>query len=143
MPGRKRQKTYTVFISHSTKDRWIARQMSRLIEEKVSKYHARTFLDERDIAGGESIIETIKKNLSSCDEFLILLTKNSIDRPWVLIELGGAWLSNKVIVPIIDKITPAEMPDVIAQIKAIELNDFDNYVKELILRIKKRKGKHQ
>ncbi|MBI5217243.1 MAG: toll/interleukin-1 receptor domain-containing protein [Ignavibacteriae bacterium] len=140
MPRRNRNKSYTIFISHSTKDRWIARQMSRLIEEKVSKYYARTFLDERDIAGGESINDTIKENLRSCDEFLILLTKNSIDRPWVLIELGGAWFGNKVIVPIIDKITPEEMPDVIAQNKAIELNDFDNYLKELILRLRKHKG---
>jgi hypothetical protein len=28
------RKSYLVFISHSTKDRWIAKQMANLIEEK-------------------------------------------------------------------------------------------------------------
>ena len=46
---------YLVFISHSSKDRWIARQMARLIEERDIK----TFLDEKDIQGGDLISESI------------------------------------------------------------------------------------
>ncbi len=48
---------YLVFISHSSKDRWIARQMARLIEERDIK----TFLDEKDIQGGDLISESIKR----------------------------------------------------------------------------------
>jgi 3-methyladenine DNA glycosylase AlkC len=40
-----------VFISHSSHDKWVARQMSRML---VQKGHV-TFLDEKDIKTGDSI----------------------------------------------------------------------------------------
>ena len=61
---------YLVFISHSSKDRWIARQMARLIEEQ----EIQTFLDEKDIQGGDLISESIKRKIHECDEFLVLLS---------------------------------------------------------------------
>jgi hypothetical protein len=64
------------------------------------------------------------------------LTKNSIERPWVLIEIGAAWALEKRIVAIIDKVTPQEMPDIIAPYKAIDLNDLDDYLEQLIGRAK-------
>ena len=57
------KKKYLVFISHSTRDRWIARQMAAMIEEKGREYGVMTFLDERDIAGGDSIPDSIRKNI--------------------------------------------------------------------------------
>jgi hypothetical protein len=85
------RKSYLVFVSHSTKDRWIAKQMATLIEEKGQEYGVKTFLDEKDIEGGESIHESIRENIEGCDEFLVLLSRYSIDREWVLIEIGAAW----------------------------------------------------
>jgi hypothetical protein len=129
---------YLIFISHSAKDRWIARQMANLIEQKCKRYNIKTFLDEKDISGGDSIPETIRENIQKCHELVVILSRYSIDRPWVLIEIGAAWGHDKLIIPIIDKITPEEMPDVIRQIKAIDLNNFDNYISELINRVKGR-----
>jgi hypothetical protein len=40
------QPGYLVFISHSSKDRWIAAQMAAVIERKAKRYGVRTFLDE-------------------------------------------------------------------------------------------------
>jgi len=130
-------KSYLVFISHSTKDRWIARQMAALIEEGGREYGVRTFLDEKDIAGGDSIPESIRRNIQECSEFVVLLSRYSIDRPWVLIEIGAAWALGKRIVAIIDKVTPEEMPDIIASYKAIDLNSFDHYLEQLFNRAKK------
>lgn len=42
----------------------------------------------------------------------------------------------KRITAIIDKVTPEEMPDVIAPYKAIDLNSFEEYLEELINRIR-------
>ena len=53
--------TYLVFISHSTKDRWIAKQMAAIIERKAKRYGVRTFLDEVDLEGGDRIPATIKR----------------------------------------------------------------------------------
>lgn len=41
---------------------------------------------------------------------------------------------NKRIVAITDKISPADMPDVIEQHKAIDLNDFENYLDQFVAR---------
>jgi hypothetical protein len=127
---------YLVFISHSVKDRWIARQIANLIEQKGKRYGVKTFLDEKDIFGGDSIPEVIRKNIQSCDELIVLLSNYSIDRPWVLVEIGAAWGHDKRVVPIIDKIALEEIPNVIKQCKAIDLNDFDKYLDELIARVK-------
>lgn len=54
-------KPYLVFVSHSEKDRWIAKRMAALIEEKCREHNIKTFLDEKDIAGGESIPESTEE----------------------------------------------------------------------------------
>lgn len=132
----KTQKNFLVFISHSEKDRWIAKQISRLIEDRGRAYRVKTFLDEKDIQAGESIAESIRKNIQDCDEFIVLLTRYSVVRPWVLIEIGAAWGLQKRIVTIIDKVSPDEMPDITTPFKAIDLNNFDEYLEELLKRAK-------
>jgi len=130
------KKSYLVFISHSEKDRWIARQMAALIEERGRKHGIKAFLDEKDIQGGESIPDSIRKNIQECREFVVLLSRYSVKRPWVLIEIGAAWALEKRIVAITDKVTPEEMPAIIAPYKAIDLNEYDKYVEQLVNRVK-------
>jgi hypothetical protein len=108
--------------------------MAALIEERGRECNIRTFLDEKDIDGGDSIPEAIKRNLRDCDEFMVLLSRYSIDRPWVLIEIGAAWVLDKRVVAIIDKVTPEEMPDIIAPYKAMDINQFDEFVIQVIQR---------
>ena len=81
---------YLVFLSHSSKDRWIAKQMAAIIERKARRHGVRTFLDEVDLKGGDRIPGTIKANLHACDEFVVLLSPHSVTRQWVLAELGGS-----------------------------------------------------
>ena len=136
MSKKPQKKRYLVFISHSGKDRWVAKQMAVLIEGKGRRYGIKAFLDEKDITGGESIPASIRKNIRDCDEFLVLLSRYSIDRPWVLIEIGAAWVLGKRITAIVDKVTPEEMPDIITPYKAIDLNSFDDYLDQVVARAK-------
>ena len=131
--------SYLVFISHSVKDRWIARQIANLIDQKGKRYGIKTFLDEKDISGGDLIPEIIRKNIQMCSEFLVLLSNYSIKSNWVVAELGAAWGLEKRITAIIDNVTPKEMQDIISLYKAIDLNDFDQYILELINRAKEAK----
>ena len=128
MPGR------FIFLSHSSRDRWIARQMAHILETKGKAVGLRVFLDEKSIEGGQSISETIRTNLERCDEVLLLLSKYSVDRPWVLAEMGAAWGLRKRIVPVIDKLSPGEMPDLLRDTKAWDLNDFDKCLAEILRR---------
>jgi hypothetical protein len=127
---------YLVFISHSSKDRWIARQMAAIIERKPKRYGVRTFLDEVDLEGGDRIPATIKANLHACEEFVILLSPHSITRQWVLVELGGAWTLDKRIMAITSNLSADKVPDIIDHDKSYEFNEFDRYVNELIGRRK-------
>ena len=122
MPSKRRGTTasYVVFISHAH-----AKQVSRLIQE-AGKGRIRSFLDEKDIEGGQAIADSIREGIRGCDEFLVLMSRYSKDRPWVLVEIGAAWGLGKPIVAIIDKVSPKEMPDVSNPYKAIDLNDFDH-----------------
>jgi hypothetical protein len=108
--------------------------MAQIIEKRGKKCKVRAFLDEKDIEGGDSIPGSIRKNIRKCNEFLVLLSRNSKDRPWVLIEIGAAWVLGKRIIAIINNVAPHEMPEVIAPHKAIDLNNFNGYVDQLIKR---------
>jgi hypothetical protein len=134
----KSQPSYLVFISHSSKDRWVAGQMAAIIERRAKRYGVRTFLDEVDLEGGDRIKEKIKANLHACAEFVILLSPSSVTRQWVLAEHGGAWALDKRIMAITYDLAAEQIPDIIEHDKSYELNDFDRYVGELIGR---RKGK--
>jgi hypothetical protein len=128
--------THLVFISHSTKDRWIARQMATIIETRGRRYGVATFLDERDIEGGDSIPETILTKLRNCQEFVILLSPQSIARQWVLGRARGRLGLQKHIVPIVHGVAPTDIPDIIRLTKAHELNDFEHYLDELVRRVR-------
>jgi hypothetical protein len=53
----------------------------------------------------------------------------------VPIELGAAWGLKKPIVAIIDKIAPIEMPDIMSPYKAVDMNDSDLYIEQLLRRV--------
>ena len=79
---------YQVFISHSSADTWVARQIARHIEE----LGASTFLDEEDIEHGDDIEEEILSAAQNSDELLVLLTPWALTRPYIWIEIGWCFL---------------------------------------------------
>ena len=116
-----------IFISHSSYDKWVARQIShRLIE----KGHA-TFLDEKDIKTGDSIDTEIQKHLKDSDHLLIIISPSSLKSHWVFIEIGGAKALGKKIVPILLHVETNEIPAPISQLLARDINEFDKYLDEL------------
>ena len=117
-----------VFISHSTSDTWIARHIAADIKRKGRRFGLTTFLDAKDIGPGELIDERIRESLRGCSKFVVLLSSKSIRREWVLIEIGAAWGLRKPIVAILDKVSPKEIPKVIASYRAIDLNDLDKHL---------------
>jgi len=97
---------------------------------------ATTFRDDRDIAGGDDIPDKIREAIGRSAEVIVLLTPNSINRPWVSLEVGAAWFKNKArIVAVLYNVTTDPIPTMIRSKKAIQLNDFDDYVSELKKRI--------
>ena len=128
---------YTVFISHSSKERWIARQISKEIETLGAK----TWLDLKDLHGGDEIRRSIRRGIRASQEAIVLLSANSITSQWVIYEAGIAYSQGKRITPILNNLAPDETIAPLQGIKALDLNDFDDFLVELAGRIKKRLGK--
>ena len=128
-----RLRDYQVFVSHATADKWLARVMC----EKIEATGAATFRDDRDIDGGDDIPEKIRREIKHSKELVVILSPQSVDRQWVLLEVGVAWgWSKKMrIVPILHHVSVDPIPDIIKAKKALALNDFDNYLLELEKRV--------
>jgi hypothetical protein len=129
----RRPVAYQVFISHATADKWVAKQICK----EVESIGVTTFRDDRDIDGGDSIPETILQQIKISKELLVLLTPQSVDRPWVLLELGAAWAwSRRIrIVPVTYYLSVDRIPEIIRERKAIDLNNLDDYLVGLASRI--------
>jgi hypothetical protein len=129
---------YQVFVSHATADKWIA----NVICEKVEGTGASTFRDDRDINGGDDIPEEIRQQIKRSREMIVLLTPESVGRQWVLLEVGAAWgwCRNFRIVAVLVHVGTEPIPEIIKSKKAINVNDFDNYLSEVRKRVKKAKN---
>jgi len=120
-------KTMKIFISHSTREKWIAKKIS----EDLLSLGCETFLDEKDISTGAAIDDSIGKHLKESDDFLILLSETSLKSTWVLIELGGAIALGKNIIPVLLFIGVNDIPDVISKFLARDLNEINKYYEEV------------
>jgi TIR domain len=130
---------YRVFISHGWHDRWVARQMARLVHEDSK---AEPFIDIFDVKKGDRIEERIFQELPKCRELVALLTPWSVTRNWVWNEIGAAWILNLRIVAVLYGVTLAEIEAekggraCLTSRNAVLLDDFDDYIDELAVRVK-------
>lgn len=124
---------YQIFLAHATADKWIA----KMICEKIEATGASTFRDDRDINGGDDIPEEIRQQIKRSQELVVLLTPESIDRAWVLLEVGAAWgwRKNFRIVAVLDHVDINPIPEIIKSKKAIKINEIDNYFAEISKRV--------
>lgn len=127
-----------VFVSHSGRDTWVAKQVAREIET----CGATPFLDEAEIEIGADFEEEILGFLEKADELVVLLTPWSLDRPYVWAELGAAWGRRIPIIALLLGITAAELqsrpgiPILLKKRDLIELNDIDKYLQQLRIRVR-------
>ena len=140
MKRKSRTPKLLVFISHSGRDTWVAKQIAR----EVTACGANFFLDESDIEVGTEFEDSIHDSLSKADELLVLLTPWALDRPYVWAEIGAAWGRKIPIVAILhglDAQTLQSRPGIPVLIKKrnlIELNEIGVYFKQLRARARKR-----
>jgi hypothetical protein len=128
------KRPYRVFVSHASADKWIA----KAICGKLEAAGAATFRDDRDIDGGDDIPESIRAAIAERREMVVLLTPESVNRPWVLLEVGAAWMcgADMRIIAVRCHVGIEPIPDMIKQKKVIGINDFDEYIAELSKRLK-------
>ncbi len=128
---------FRVFISHGWHDRWIAKQMARLISDAG----AAPFIDIFDIRKGDRIESKIQEGLNASNELVALLTPWSVDRNWVWGEIAAAWALRKRYVGVLYGLTMSEIERdrgglaMLAPTNCVAIDEFDVYVSELRERI--------
>jgi hypothetical protein len=131
-----------VFVSHSSQDTWVARQIAREIENSGAK----PFLDEAEVDAGADFEEDILDFLERAHELVVLLTPWALDRPYVWAELGAAWGRRIPIVALLLGITPSELqkrpgtPVFLKKRDLLQLNEVETYLEQLKARVQQRKG---
>jgi hypothetical protein len=124
---------HKIFISHSSRDTWIAKQ----IAHHIRKTGAETFLDELDIQHGDDFEEEILKAEASCSELLVLLTPWSITRSWIWLEIGFFRRGKKRIVGVLHGITSNEITTdervatVLKRLDMVDINHIESYFAQL------------
>jgi hypothetical protein len=131
---------YKIFISHGSRDIWIASQISK----EIRLLGASAFLDETNIPKGcVDFKSIIRHEISMSREFVALFTPWSSMRSWVWIEIGAAWERE---IPILAVFCGMHVNDldkagqgkaILEDVNVIDINDFDKYLGELSARILK------
>ncbi|AEO42217.1 toll/interleukin-1 receptor domain-containing protein [Xanthomonas euvesicatoria] len=101
------------FLSHSSADKPFIRQLAA----DLTAAGVDVWLDEQRIRVGDSIPEAIAQGLAESDYFLIAISHNSINSPWVQKELNNALVTevqrrNVHILPL--KLDDTDMPPIIS-----------------------------
>jgi hypothetical protein len=97
---------FDVFLSYSSPDSQIAAELKQKLEEKGM----RCFMAEVEIDIGKKWLDTIHAALIGAKLFVILLTPRSVDKPWVLIEMGAAWALEKPLIPLLQFVDVNKLP---------------------------------
>ena len=110
--------------------------MAERIAEKIAGAGADYWLDATDLPGGGDIRDESSRGVDDCQEVIILFSPSSKDSQWVGYEIGAADSKRRYLTPILNNVQYNEVT-LIQGIKAIELNDFDQYLSELRKRVAK------
>ena len=141
-PGKKGQRKrkiagaskYRIFISHSSSNSWIAKQIAKELEA----LGFRTWLDSKDLKGGDIWQQKIMDGINASQEGLVLVSPDSVKSFWVAFEIGALRGQGKTVTPLLNGVAPKDMASM-QEVQAKDLNRFDEFLEELIDRFKQKK----
>lgn len=104
---------YDIFVSYASSDSALANELRADLE----KHGFKVFMAEKDIPVSSQWKHTIRDALRSSTRVMILLTPNSVGRPWVLLETGAAWALDKDLIPAMAFVDPSQFVDPLRDIQ--------------------------
>lgn len=115
-----------IFLSHASADM----QLARFVRDEIvrSQDGVSVFLASHpgDIRADQDWLPVIQHELQTVDAYCVLLTPNSVARPWVLFETGAAWMSNKKwVIARAAGLTPDAVPPPLSVRQVYSLDDMD------------------
>jgi hypothetical protein len=117
---------YSVFISHSTKDRGLVISLANLLQ----KFGVQTHVAEWYLTPGEPLAKKVSALIESADCVVVLLTREGARSSWVQQEIGVAVGRKKVVVPVVEKGTDQRN---LGALQGIEYIEYDPHQPEQAL----------
>ncbi|MCG7904845.1 MAG: toll/interleukin-1 receptor domain-containing protein [Candidatus Thiodiazotropha weberae] len=115
------QKPPKAFLSYTSDDRELAQR----IAESLQANGIETWWDKWCISAGDSLRQKIDEGLAGCTHFLVLLTPQSIRKPWVNQEMDAGLvrkLNNKCrFLPVRYKLPASDLPPLLSGMLAPEI----------------------
>jgi len=116
-----------VFISHASEDK------NRFVLDFASKLRTKgvdAWLDKWEMLPGDSLVDKIfEEGIKEADSFIIVLSKHSINKPWVREELNASFVKrigkNSKIIPIV--LDNCNVPECLQSTIWENINDCKNY----------------
>ncbi|HSF49806.1 MAG TPA: tetratricopeptide repeat protein, partial [Nitrososphaeraceae archaeon] len=123
-----------LFISYSRDDAGdFAKHVHRYFISR--KYHV--FIDINSIRAGDPWADSIEKNISDCDIFIVILTPDSLLSSHVEKEVLQAQRNNKIIIPCVNEdVEYNEIKWTLNDIQGVEFSDRYELVRKLYSKIK-------
>lgn len=106
-----------VFISYSTRDERLARQ----IHSQLAQVGAQPFLASLSLAPGARWTAEIFSALEESDMVFFIASRDACASPAVQQELGASLAQKKLIIPILTDISPDDLPGWTKEHQAIDL----------------------
>jgi hypothetical protein len=122
-----------VFVSHSHRDRDFAARLTRVLR----KHKIRYWYSPKHIVGAAQWHDEIGKALARCDWFVIILTPNAVNSPWVkrelLYALNDARYQEHIIPLLVRPCAHARLSWTLQQIEAVDFRaGFDQGCADLL-----------
>jgi len=95
-----------VFFSHSSKDEAVIDALVRVVRSSVDIKASEircTSVSPYKISAGAVTEDILRDDIKSCSVLVAYLSRNSISSPYVLMELGAAWVEGKCCVLILSQ----------------------------------------
>lgn len=105
-----------LFVCHASEDKAVAKELAAYL----SSQGAEVWLDAWEIRVGDSIVSKVNEGLEAASHLGILLSKNSVTKPWVRRELSSALMrqiSNNEVTILPIRLDDSPLPAVLVDIR--------------------------
>jgi len=123
------------FISHATLDK---PRIARPLDELLRARGVDVWLDERENLPGSNLVDQIfEQGIGKADVVIVVLSANSIDRPWVHAELTTAVVRQiegkvKALIPILlDGVAPPVSLERLVQVRVTDLAELPRHAERI------------
>ena len=118
-----------VFLSHIHEDKNIANTLENIISDVLlGGIDFFNSSNRKSISPGDPWRDLIIEKIGKSKALLVLLSPESVSRPWINFESGGAWISGKKVIPCcVSGMIPTSLPPPLSHLQAIDLSKTEGF----------------